>query len=84
MSDVYSGYGKAVRKTNELRREQKLPELISIYCNAHARRKFKESEAAFPEESNYFLEQYGEIYRLEKEAKENPPEYILYAESFNS
>jgi transposase len=43
VSDVFSGYNKSVRETNELR-AKKLQEAIQhAYCNAHARRKFKEA-----------------------------------------
>lgn len=77
MSDVFSGYGKAVRETNEYREENNLPQIQNIYCNAHARRKFKEAYDRFPEESQYFIDQYKEIYRLEALAKEKPPDEIL-------
>lgn len=43
VSDVFSGYNKSVKQTNELR-AKKLQEAIQhAYCNAHARRKFKEA-----------------------------------------
>lgn len=43
VSDVFSGYNKSVNDTNKIRVE-KLEELIAhAYCNAHARRKFKEA-----------------------------------------
>jgi transposase len=43
VSDVYSGYNKSVNETNKVRAE-KLQEIIEhAYCNAHARRKFKEA-----------------------------------------
>jgi transposase len=43
VSDVFSGYNKSVNDTNKIRRE-KLESLIEhAYCNAHARRKFKEA-----------------------------------------
>lgn len=43
VSDVFSGYNKSVNDTNKIRAE-KLEELIEhAYCNAHARRKFKEA-----------------------------------------
>jgi hypothetical protein len=43
VSDVFSGYNKSVNDTNKIRAE-KLQELIEhAYCNAHARRKFKEA-----------------------------------------
>ena len=66
VSDVYSGYKKAVTDANEIRRKNKLPAIESLYCNAHARRKFKESKENFEAESNYFLEQYERIYHLHK------------------
>lgn len=72
ISDVFSGYQKAVNVSNNLRRERNLPEIQSVYCNAHARRKFKEAENGFPEESQYFIEMYRKIYLLESEGKEDP------------
>lgn len=76
MSDVFSGYGKAVKDSNELRENLKLPKIRNIYCNAHARRKFKEAKDNFPNEADFFIDQYQEIYRLEGEAKEKPPDEI--------
>jgi len=70
VSDVFSGYGKAVKDTNEFRRENKLPPIKNVYCNAHARRKFKEAQDGFPDEAQYFIDKYKEIYRLEDEIKE--------------
>ena len=69
MSDVYSGYIRTVREVNEVRRKQDLPEIIALYCNTHSRRKFVEALINFPEESQYFIDQYKEIYRLEAELK---------------
>ena len=66
VSDVFSGYAKAVTDSNVYRLENKLPEIQNVYCNAHARRKFKESESSFTEESEFFLWCYRKIYRLEK------------------
>jgi transposase len=66
VSDVFSGYGKAVKDSNAYRRENNLPEIKNIYCNAHARRKFKESSLSFERESEFFLWCYEKIYRLEK------------------
>jgi transposase len=74
VSDVFSGYGKAVRETNDQRREKKLPEVLSVYCNAHARRKFKEAVDNFTDEAEFFIDHYREIYRLEGMAKERPPD----------
>jgi transposase len=66
VSDVFSGYSKAVSDSNVYRRENHLTEIKNIYCNAHARRKFKESSKSFERESALFLWCYGKIYRLEK------------------
>lgn len=65
MSDVYSGYNKAIRITNEYRVSNGKLEIIKIYCNAHARRRFKDSLINFELESNYFIKCYRKIYRLE-------------------
>ena len=46
-SDVFSGYGRAVDLTNAIRKAQGLPPVQHVYCNAHARRKFKEALEVF-------------------------------------
>lgn len=69
VSDVYSGYKKATREANEYRDKEGLPRIQTSYCNAHARRKFKEAEA-FPEERDYFMGQYQRIYHLESKARD--------------
>jgi transposase len=66
MSDVFSGYAKAVTDSNVYHRENHLPEVKNIYCNAHARRKFKEASMSFTNECNFFIWCYKKIYRLEK------------------
>jgi transposase len=73
VSDVYSGYGKAVRETNEVRKEKQQPLIRSVYCNAHSRRKFKVAKERFAEEAKYFIEQYQKIYKLEDRVKEYLP-----------
>lgn len=77
VSDVFSGYKKSVRETNKYREEHGLGKLQNIYCNAHARRKFKEAQENYPEESQFFIECYKKIYRLEKIAQKRPPDRIL-------
>jgi len=72
MTDVFSGYARAVNETNEHRVKQNLEKLIGLNCNAHARRKFKESEGNFSEESDFFIRLYRKIYRLEKPDKQDP------------
>ena len=66
VSDVFSGYRKAVTDSNIYRFENNLNEIKNIYCNAHARRKFKEANMSFPKESKQFLWCFEKIYRLEK------------------
>lgn len=65
VSDVFSGYKKAVRIANKLREKLELPLVKSVYCNAHARRKFKDAKGSFPEEVKFFIKCYGKIYHLE-------------------
>ena len=72
VSDVYSGYSKAVRLANEIRLEKELPVIEHVYCNAHARRYFKQAGDRFPGESKFFVSQYKKIYRLESLAQEYP------------
>jgi len=77
ISDVFSGYKKSVRETNKIRKERKLAKIFNVYCNAHARRKFKESVEKYPDEAQYFVEMYKKIYRLEKIAQARPPDRVL-------
>lgn len=72
VSDVFSGYSKAVRVTNEIRKQHGLQEVLNVYCNAHARRKFVEAEEKFSVEAIPVLKEYRRIYRLEKLAQNNP------------
>jgi transposase len=44
LSDVYSGYERAVREANEIRKTKGLSPIVPAFCNAHARRKFKDLE----------------------------------------
>lgn len=76
-SDVFSGYGKAVRITNEVRKQQGKEPISHVYCNAHARRRFREAKDNFPEEAEFFIDRYKEIYHLESEAKGRPPDIKL-------
>lgn len=66
VSDVFSGYKKAVKLSNVHRFENKLTEIKNVYCNAHARRKFNDSKINFERESSLFLWCYRKIYHLEK------------------
>lgn len=77
VSDVYSGYGKAVRIANLERSAVGGPLIYNIYCNAHCRRRFKEAKERFPDDAQFFIDTYHEIYRLEGTARDQPPEEVL-------
>lgn len=76
VSDVYSGYGKAVRLVNEVRQQAGLARISSAYCNAHARRYFHKSWPKY-KEAEFYLDHYHEIYQLESDAKGQPPPRVL-------
>jgi hypothetical protein len=77
VSDVFSGYGRSVKDVNLERQKANLPKILNVYCNAHARRKFKDASLAYPEVAEFFIEKYKEIYRLEGEAKDRLPDEVL-------
>lgn len=72
VSDVYSGYAKAVKDTNRIRGGQALPLIMNVYCNAHARRYFRHASERSPGEAAFYISQYRKIYRLESLAQKNP------------
>lgn len=76
--DVYTGYGKAVRETNEIRHAKGLPKIQRVYCNAHARRKFVEAFEKYPNDAEFFIKKYQEIYHLESESKGKPPDEVAH------
>lgn len=77
VSDVFSGYARAVRIANEQRIKDGKSLILNCYCNAHARRKFKQVESPFETESEKFVTLYKKIYRLEKIAQKRPLHRIL-------
>ena len=76
VSDVFSGYLKATRITNDERRKSGKPQIKNAWCNAHARRKFKECSAEFDSETEFYIDHYREIYSLESQTKNKDPEDI--------
>lgn len=76
MTDVYAGYGKAVRIANEARTAAKLPLIRSAHCNAHARRYFFKAWPKY-KEAAFYLDHYHEIYQLNSKAKGQPPPTVL-------
>jgi len=75
MSDVYSGYNKAIRLAN-IERQAKEKNLIkNANCNSHARRNFFKLRYKYPE-SCFYLDRYHEIYQLESETRGKPPNEV--------
>jgi transposase len=82
LTDVYSGYGKSIRLANEIRTQKSLPIIYAAYCNAHARRQFKDRDSnEVTEDAESMIKQYQEIYRLNAEGKNQSPEVILQKRS---
>lgn len=77
VSDGFSGYGKAVKDINKVREQENLPKIVNVFCNAHARRKFKDALLSYKDEAQFYIDQYQEIYRLEGEVKGQPPNEVL-------
>lgn len=75
MSDVYSGYHKAVRITNIERQAAGKKLVKNGNCNSHSRRGFFKHRHKYPE-SHFYLDHYHEIYQLEDEAKGKPPNEV--------
>lgn len=73
VSDIFSGYGKAVGTVNIHRGAKGTKKIQNAFCNAHSRRYFFKSYPAYPE-AKYYLDEYREIYKLEMEEK--PPDQI--------
>ena len=76
VSDAFSGNNKSVKDTNEYRLENNLKLIRQVYCNAHARRKFKEARQKMID-GQVYIDIYQKIYYLESQAKEKPPDEIL-------
>ena len=81
VTDVYSGYGKAIRQTNEQRRVVGRPLIESANCNSHARRYLHQSWKKGYKEAEFYLDHYHEIYRLNSESKGQPPPIVAMIRS---
>ena len=63
---------------NKIRTKNKLPIILAAYCNAHARRYFKDRDSnEVCDDAESMVRQYKEIYKLNDEAKGKTPEIIL-------
>lgn len=82
VSDVYSGYGKAIRLANYARQDQGKRLIKNANCNSHARRYFFQSwKKGYYKEAEFYLDHYHEIYQLNSASKEQPPPVVnLYRE----
>jgi transposase len=76
VTDVYSGYSKAIRQANEQRIQVGKARIRSAFCNAHSRRYFKKSWPKY-KEAEFYLDHYHEIYRLNSASKDQPPPRCL-------
>ena len=76
VTDVYSGYGKAIRLANQSRLIAGKAAIKNANCNAHARRYFFKPRHKY-KEAEFYLDHYHEIYRLNSEAKGKPPPEVL-------
>ena len=76
VSDVFGGYNKAMTAVNLLRSESNQELIFNANCNAHARRYFFKPRFNYPQ-CEFYLENYHQIYLLNTEAKEKPPDEVL-------
>ncbi|MGE4234678.1 MAG: IS66 family transposase [Bacteriovoracia bacterium] len=76
VTDVYSGYGKALKTVNLSRQLKKQLPIESAYCNAHARRYFYKPRLHYPE-AKFYLDHYHEIYQLNDLSKGKTPEEVV-------
>jgi transposase len=76
VSDAFSGNNKSITDTNKYRQENNLNLIQQVYCNAHARRKFKEAREKMLD-AQVYIDLYKKIYYLESQLKGKPPDEIL-------
>jgi transposase len=70
VSDVYSGYAKAVREANEQRRHQgSTKAIVNAYCNSHARRGFVFDFERGEPGATYMINTYDHLFFIEKQCK---------------
>lgn len=72
LSDAFGGYSKAIQVANKSRPSEN--PIMGAYCNAHARRRFVEAQKNFPNQVEFYLDTYKDIYAKEKESKTLSPE----------
>jgi hypothetical protein len=80
LTDVYAGYSKSIRLSNEVRLKQGRPLIQAANCNAHTRREFWAGDWDSPEmteDQRIVIELYKLIYKQNKESKGLSPKEIL-------
>lgn len=78
VSDVYSGYNKAIRIANQKRRKENKPLIKNANCHAHSRRYFFQAWKLIKSvDAEFYLDQYHEIYKLNEKCKGKSPPEIL-------
>jgi len=77
VSDVYAGYGKAIRVSNAARLGAGLASIANANCNAHARRYFFKSVSEDDKTAEWYLDRYHQIYELNKQSKGQAPPGVL-------
>jgi len=76
ITDVYSGYGKALKTVNLVRALNNQPPIENGNCNAHSRRYFYKPRLKYTE-ADFYLDHYHEIYQLNDLSKGKSSEEIL-------
>jgi transposase len=76
VTDVYSGYAKAIKDTNKTRHKNNQPLIRGANCNAHARRYFFKPRLHY-KEAEFYLDCYHKIYQLNSDSKGEPPDIVL-------
>jgi transposase len=68
VSDVFSGYGRAIRECNVVRAKNQQELIKNANCNAHARRYFFKPRLDY-KDADFYLEEYHQIYQLNSDSK---------------
>jgi transposase len=76
ISDVFSGYGKAIKISNQSRLLKSKVPIENANCNAHARRYFYKPRVDY-KEAIFYLEHYHHIYQLNADSKGKSHSEIL-------
>lgn len=78
VSDVYSGYAKAVNETNEKRESDgDNKRILNAYCNSHARRGFVIDYERGDADAIYMVDTYDFLFALERQCKGKSRDEVL-------